>query len=215
MLAVLEIRRRMYWALTLFFGGEPPRELAEAFVSGRLAFPQVDPDHYPDLARGFLELRRFISGKADAAMLHKELIADYEKVLAPDTGCAPPRCESDWIADEMPDSELLKLESIYRVAGYEPRGEKVTMFRDDIAVELDFMHHLCMRSIEDRENLQKYVEEEILFLREHLLRWVPDFCDELIRRCNSRFYQAVARITKGFLLMDIEIAEKILSGEII
>ncbi|MHC1573794.1 MAG: TorD/DmsD family molecular chaperone [Candidatus Syntropharchaeales archaeon] len=215
MLAVLEIRRRMYWTIALFFTEKIPYELAEAFVSGRLIFPKVDPINYPDLARGFDELKAFTSGKADARALHQELLSSYQKLFATDNDCEIKLCESDWVRDKTPESGLLEIESIYRVAGFEPEGDDALLFKDNVAIELDFMCYLCKRSIEDRDNLKLYVEKEISFLREHLLNWVPDLCDELIERSDSAYFSAVAKITKGYLRMDLKIAESILSGEIL
>ena len=215
MLAVLETRRRMYWVLSLFFNREPPFELAEAFVSGKLAFPKVDPESYPDLAKGFNELEAFISEKKDAQKLHQELLSAYGKIFSEDAFSSDLCGESGWVPETMPGSALLEIDSTYTVAGYEPCDDKILLFKDHISVELDFMYYLCERSIEDRDNLLRYVEGQVAFLKEHLLRWIPDFCDELIRRPNFSYFKAVAKITKGYLILDLEIAEAILSGDIL
>ncbi|RLG32665.1 hypothetical protein DRN98_04970 [Methanosarcinales archaeon] len=214
MLAVLEIRRRMYWAISLFFSGEPPRALADAFMSRGMVFPHADPTRYPELAEGFAELEAFVSAYEDAETLHHAMVNDYQKLFPKDSKNGISRCESDWIDGES-SSTLQAVERAYLRAGYEPSGNKVLFFKDDIAIESEFMHCLCKRSIEDRANLEYYIEQEVSFLREHLLKWVPSFCDAIIELSDSDYFVAVAKITKGFIIMDLEIAEMILSGEIL
>jgi len=214
MLAVLEIRRRMYWAISLFFSGEPSRALADAFMSRGMVFPHVDSTRYPELAEGFAELGAFVSEHDDAETPHNTMVNDYQKLFPTDSKNGILRCESDWIRGTLP-TPLHAIERAYLSAGYEPSGNKVLFFKDDIAIESEFMHCLCKRSIEDRDNFRQYVEIEASFLREHLLRWAPSFCDTIIELSDSKYFVAVAKITKGFLIMDLEIAEAILSGKIL
>jgi len=54
--------------------------------------------------------------------------------------------------------------------------------------------------------LNKYKE----YLNEHLLIWVPDFCDALTENKLSDFYKAIARLTKGFILLEEAVIEELL-----
>ena len=66
---------------------------------------------------------------------------------------------------------------------------------DHLYLELLFMSYLIETS---KYELQK------LFLREHLLNWVPYYCDELLKEAKTVFYREVAAITRDFLISESE-----------
>ena len=37
---------------------------------------------------------------------------------------------------------------------------------------------------------------------EHLVQWAPRYCDALYEYKRSNFYKGVAKLTKGFILLD-------------
>ena len=47
-------------------------------------------------------------------------------------------------------------------------------------------------------------------LNDLLLRWVPDFCDALTECELSVFYKGIARLTKGFILLEEAVIEELL-----
>ncbi|MFQ6072669.1 MAG: molecular chaperone [Methanosarcinales archaeon] len=64
---------------------------------------------------------------------------------------------------------------------------------DHVGLELEFMGHLCERG--DLEAQKKFFED-------HLIKWVPNLCEEIIKKSESDFYKGIARITKEFLEME-------------
>jgi len=42
------------------------------------------------------------------------------------------------------------------------------------------------------------------FLGDHLLLWVPAFCDEVMKHCSTAFYREVAAILREYLSSDYE-----------
>jgi anaerobic sulfite reductase subunit A len=64
---------------------------------------------------------------------------------------------------------------------------------DHLAAELLFISYLI-------DNGQS--EAEARFLNEHLLEWVPDFCDDLTREAETGFFRAVANLLKDLILSD-------------
>ncbi|MEJ2155682.1 MAG: molecular chaperone TorD family protein [Desulfobacteraceae bacterium] len=78
---------------------------------------------------------------------------------------------------------------------------------DHIGVELEFMHHLCMAEAEAWQNLDPAKARESVchqkrFLEEHLLIWVPSFCEKVVRRAQMSFYRFIAHLTRDFIFSD-------------
>jgi TorA maturation chaperone TorD len=42
------------------------------------------------------------------------------------------------------------------------------------------------------------------FIEEHLIRWVPAFCEMVIQEAELPFYQAVAALTRSFIEFEME-----------
>jgi TorA maturation chaperone TorD len=40
---------------------------------------------------------------------------------------------------------------------------------------------------------------EKMFIEEHLIKWVPVFCDRIISEAELSFYREVAKVTKNFM----------------
>ncbi len=96
--------------------------------------------------------------------------------------------------------------SAYREAGFGLRDT----FRDcpdHIAAEMEFMAHLCAReSGAKEEGAADFAgvcrEREEKFLREHLCRWVADFCLNIRRHAETAFWPIVARALQQFIEQD-------------
>jgi TorA maturation chaperone TorD len=86
---------------------------------------------------------------------------------------------------------------------------------DHVALELSFMAHLNRRALElfesgqDREAIA-YLEKQRHFLEEHLLTWVPKFCDDVPRFAQGDLYLGVAKVTRGFLAVEKELISDLL-----
>jgi anaerobic sulfite reductase subunit A len=97
----------------------------------------------------------------------------------------------------------------YRIAGYE-KPKACQEPEDHIALELDFMAHLCqltLASIDDGnvEFALGYVKLQKEFLKDHLLRWAGKFSNRLISKSEKRetdFYHAIAMMLESFVALD-------------
>lgn len=81
---------------------------------------------------------------------------------------------------------------------------------DYIAFELDFMRFLCEREArawESENGGWDLLDEEEIFLTEHLARWVPTFCQGVRRFDTSGFYGGLAHVTEGWIYCDQKIVE--------
>ena len=81
---------------------------------------------------------------------------------------------------------------------------------DEISVELEFMHHVVRREADawketNNEGALFCIRIEKKFIKEHLLEWVPIFCNRVIDLTQSVFYREIARLTKDFVLQEINL----------
>ncbi|MBI2851115.1 MAG: molecular chaperone TorD family protein [Chloroflexi bacterium] len=76
---------------------------------------------------------------------------------------------------------------------------------DHVAFELDFMAFLCEQERscwETGGSGQQWLQEESSYLNEHLIRWVPEFCQKTREFDKTGFYHALADITEGWIRYD-------------
>lgn len=73
--------------------------------------------------------------------------------------------------------------------------EEFQLMPDHLSLEFLFMSYLIDIG---RTDLQDK------FLEEHLMNWVPYYCDEIIRHAGTVFYKEVAEITNNFLENEYE-----------
>jgi TorA maturation chaperone TorD len=83
---------------------------------------------------------------------------------------------------------------------------------DHISVELEFMQQLTLREEqawrdEDEDGALDCLRTEKKFIEEHLARWVPAFCDKVIKEAELPFYREMAALTKNFIEFDREEVE--------
>lgn len=75
---------------------------------------------------------------------------------------------------------------------------------DHISAELEFMRKLCefeaaawTREEEDTALNCQQVQQR--FVEEHLIQWVPSFCDKVMDMAGMPFFKEMAKATKGFV----------------
>jgi TorA maturation chaperone TorD len=117
----------------------------------------------------------------------EEIRKDFDRLFSYPEGKLPP-IESFFLT-------LENTSSAEEVAGSYARAgltieEEFELIPDHIYLELLFMSYLIETN---KYDLQR------VFLSEHLLNWVPDYCDELIKEAKTVFYREVAEITRDFL----------------
>jgi DMSO reductase family type II enzyme chaperone len=80
---------------------------------------------------------------------------------------------------------------------------------DHITVELEFMQQLTLREEqalkeEDADKATAFRNVEKKFIEEHLVRWVPSFCEQVIQEAELPFYRSFAELTKRFIGYEME-----------
>ena len=78
---------------------------------------------------------------------------------------------------------------------------------DHISVELEFMQQVTLAEEKawkegDTDLARVCLENEKKFIEEHLVDWIPDFCDKVINEAELPFYRMVAELTKKFIVFE-------------
>jgi len=80
---------------------------------------------------------------------------------------------------------------------------------DHITVELEFMQQLTLHEEkawkdEDADKATAFRNVEKKFIEEHLARWIPSFCEQVIQEAELPFYQSFAELTKHFIEYEMD-----------
>jgi TorA maturation chaperone TorD len=128
----------------------------------------------------------------DAAELDR-LAADFAAIyLTAAYGASP--CESAWTDEDhlVCQESMFQLRDIYQAAGLAAADWR-RRADDHLVLQLAFIAHATRRAAttEDWRLLAKVMDE-------HLLRWLPDFCATVVRRCDTQFYAGLAMVTTAW-----------------
>jgi len=85
---------------------------------------------------------------------------------------------------------------------------------DHISVELEFMQHVVQREAQawkadDDKTALLCLKNEKKFVDEHLIHWIPEFCEKVIKAAESPFYKEMARLTRSFIEFDEQELQKL------
>jgi len=122
----------------------------------------------------------------------EEIRRDFDRLFPYPEGKLPP-IESFFLTLEN-TSSADEVAELYAKAGLTIE-EEFELIPDHLYLELLFMSYLIETN---KYDLQK------IFLTEHLLNWVPYYCDELLKEAKTVFYREVAEITRDFLTSESE-----------
>jgi anaerobic sulfite reductase subunit A len=108
-----------------------------------------------------------------------------------------------------------KVVAAYRAKGLS-KAEMLDFPEDHIALEFEFMAHLCHETqhvfvTQDWPAVSVCLKEQLAFLEQHLLNWVPGFCADVEKFAETEFYKAVAKVTNGYLRLERTILEDMIA----
>ncbi len=77
---------------------------------------------------------------------------------------------------------------------------------DHLVIELEFMHYLneLCENASDLDCLSGLVDDQLLFLTEHICIWAPHFCRKILHNTDSLLYKGAAILLEDFINFDIE-----------
>jgi TorA maturation chaperone TorD len=165
------------------------------------------------LADGFKQIAGFASSLkgADLEKVRLDLAVEYAGLFLGVWGKPAHPSESYYLTEgqlimQQPRDDMLKL---YRAMGVDRAGEFKEP-EDHIALELQFMAHLCDKTnaaLKDGnfKGARKYLDVQRNFLDEHLGKWVPKLAFDILKSARHEFYRAIAKITKAYVDLDKEL----------
>lgn len=150
-----------------------------------------------ELMRGYLDA----NAKGDLAAVLDDLAVDYARIFL-SAGVAQGKAAFPYESVYTSRKHLVMQDSrMDVVALYAKRG--VTPSKDNYHVPEDHLGYLCeyMAILID----EGAADEQKAFLKNHLLNWVSAFTVDMGKYAATDFYGGLAKLTRGFLLLEQEI----------
>jgi TorA maturation chaperone TorD len=199
---------------------EPEKDWVDSLVVEQVFEDAPLQLQHPDAKQGLALLQGFSreieSGMSEQAF--DELRLDYTRLfIGPGKVLAPP-----WESVYFSEDRLVFQEQTLQVRGWYRRfglqAEKLYNEPDDhVGLELAFLAHLASLGLkalgeEDRERFFALLDSQRDFLSQHVLRWAPQFCEQVVAKARTEFYKGIALLTRGALfdlagLLEVEIRE--------
>jgi len=208
---VLLDRAFNYYFLARFY-----REEVDVDLLLRMQEDLISDEGTPDLSDAASSGQKLLEGfmrstaDADLNVIERQLAAEYASLFL-NVGKKPVYpfesvyTSSEKLVMQKAYDEVL---AIYRQEGL-GKTELLREPEDHIAIELEFMAYLCQRCAEalqagEGDQALNYLAKQEGFLAEHLMVWVPAFCDDVEQAAKSDFYRGLAQLTREFLSMEQE-----------
>ena len=194
-------RAQVYALLANIFRAEPERAFLEQIRAPR--FSQILRDMGVDLGEYFF--------KMPEDQMQEALEVEYARLfLGPGTHISPH--ESVFVETDGGEGgglwgkKTVEVKKFIETAGFDYNCE-FNGLPDHVSVELEFMQKMAEAEArqwrdgnQDKANWCLGVQKK--FFEEHLARWVPDFCDEVMEKSSMPFYGEMAGLTKNFMDFD-------------
>ena len=195
------VRSNIYGLLSVIYRAEPSADLIRQIK---------DPQFLGILSSAGIELEAaFLNGPEETIL--EDLAIEYTRLfLGPDKHISPhesihhERGDGDW--GTLWGKSTVEIKSFIESSGLEYKSDYHGM-PDHISVELEFMHEAVKREKQawdekDNDGASYCLNMEKHFIEEHLVKWVPVFCDKIAAEAELSFYKEMSRLTKYF--MDFE-----------
>jgi TorA maturation chaperone TorD len=142
----------------------------------------------------------------DLAVEYARLFLGPDKHISPHESVHHQRDDGDWGTHW--GGSTVDVKKFIESAGLEYKQEYSGM-PDHISTELDFMKEAAGREAQaieekDWEGALYCQKMEKKFIYDHLIKWIPAFCDKIISQAEISFYGDLADITKNFITLEFE-----------
>jgi len=157
-----------------------------------------------DVKAGLEILQKWVAaGLSDETF--EQMQVDYTRLFIGSAEVIAPPWGSVYLSDSrlMFQEKTLEVRSWYQRFGLQ--SEKLYREPDDhIGLELAFLAHLAKLGIqalgeEDPEQFAALLDAQRNFLSEHMLRWAPRFCEQVVAEAKTDFYRGMALLMRGAL----------------
>ena len=149
----------------------------------------------------------------DLAVEYARLFLDSDKHISPHESVHHERDDGDWGSlrgkSTAEVKQFIESDGLLYISEY-------SGLPDHVSVELEFMQQATSREAQawessDSEGALYCVKMEKEFLDDHIIKWVPIFCDKVISAAELSFYREIATLTKSFLEIEIDEIDRIIS----
>jgi anaerobic sulfite reductase subunit A len=210
--AIISNRENIYNLLARLYRVEVDAPLL--WQLAEMGFPAECGD--PELAEGYRMLTTWLRNPGSDPIT--DLAVDYARIFLGAgvyEGVAASPYESVYTSEErlIMQEARDKALAVYRARGLHS-ADPMEIPEDHISLELEFMAHLCQETLRaggDWACASILLKEQKEFFEQHLVRWIPAFCADIAKCASTDFYKAIGKITLGFLNMEQEILEYLLT----
>lgn len=193
----------IYQLFTDFFGRKPTLSLIAQW--GRNS--QIGAA--AEMSEGGRELKRYLCGQKPEDLLQvcEAEAAEYDRLMRDEAVAGFKPREAALLGEAEEFCNVLS--DVYASAGivFKKCGDEAD---DHIAIELEFMavqHERMLFNSFSAKSAMELLDIQEQFLREHLLLWIPEFCERLEAATNSPLYLGLSRMLKEFLPYDLHMLQ--------
>ena len=150
----------------------------------------------------------------DLAVEYARLFLGPDKHISPHESIHHQRDDGDWGAHW--GGSTVDVKKFIETTGLEYKQEYSGM-PDHLSVELEFMQEAAEREAKaieqkDWEGALYCQKMEKKFICDHLIKWIPAFCDKIISQSELSFYGDLADVTKKFITLEFEEIDECISA---
>jgi len=202
-IAVARQRGQVYGLLATVYRQEPSPELLKEIKS---------PDHLEVLSDLGVQLKEDFLKSSDEEVLESLAVEFARLFLGPGKHISPhesvhhKRDDGDW--GQLWGASTVEVKRFIETTGLS-YDDAYKGMPDHISVELEFMQQVTQHEeqawAEDDKDAAIYCQKiENKFIEDHLVKWIPDFCDKVAREAELPFYRDMAALTKNFIEFEKE-----------
>lgn len=210
---IMETRQGTYGFLAQAFLQEISEEFFRRMISqeGVSALVRVSSQEGSEFARGIVliqEAMHELATKVEAKEMISTLRREFAHIFIVKGAGAVCPYESVYRGQErlLMQEPYDQVKKAYREAGV-IRSDEGAEIEDHVGVELEFMGLLCQEAVEaccagNGEALRRSLRLQQRFISEHLARWIPALCEDILKRTRMDFYKGIAYATRGFVTIE-------------
>lgn len=217
---LLEARIFAYDFLRRTYLEEPSKDFLEALSHHQIALAFPFREESEEIAEGTQKVQSYLEqNNVLSKQGYDKLHWDYTRLFIGPYELPAPPWESAYLnKDKLLFQEETRLVRLaYLKYAFLPK-QYLQEADDHLGLELDFMYQLSTMAYEkalagDYVGFKEILNDQLDFLEQHLLHWIPTFAEKVISHANTEFYQGMAHILRGLLHLDLSALNELLDVE--
>lgn len=217
---LLADRQFIYSLLHKIFGRDPDKDIMDIILSDSTceAFEILSETENDVFAKVPLFIEELRKDMAEDDKFISKLKSEYTKLFVGPLELVAPPWESIYNGEDamLFQESTLRVREFYRSFGLIPEGYP-RVADDSLALELAFMTELANRSLKaladgDDAALKKNLNGSGVFLRSHMLTWIPKFLTKMANAPSDYMYPQFSVVLDAFIKKDEEIITELLNN---